>query len=73
MDKLKAGWKTSEFWTTLVVQGVSLTVILGLINHNESATLTDSLTKMVTALFTLVISGSTALAYIKSRFELKAK
>ena len=73
MDGLKAGWKTSEFWTTLVVQGVSLTVILGLINHTESATLTDALTKMVTAAFTMIVSGSTAMAYIKSRLELKTK
>lgn len=73
MDKLKSGWKTSEFWTTLIVQGVSLAVITGLINHSESANVTDSLTKMITATFTLIISGSTALAYIKSRFELKAK
>lgn len=73
MDGLKAGWKTSEFWTTLVVQGVSLTVILGIVNSSESATLTDSLTKMVTAAFTLLVSGSTAMSYIKSRFELKAK
>jgi hypothetical protein len=73
MDGLKAGWKTSEFWTTLVVQAVSLTVVLGLMNHTDSATLTDSLTAMVTAAFSLMISGSTAMAYIKSRFELKAK
>lgn len=73
MDKLKSGWKTSEFWTTLVLQGVSLAVIVGMVNNTESATLTDSLTKMVTAIFTLAVSGGTALAYIKSRFDLKNK
>jgi hypothetical protein len=66
MDKLKSGWKTSEFWTTLVLQGVSLAVIVGMVNGTESATLTDSLTKMVTAIFTLAISGGTTLAYIIS-------
>ena len=73
MDKLKAGWKTSEFWTTLVLQGVSLAVIVGMVNGSDSATLTDSLTKMVTACFTLAVSGGTTLAYIKSRFDLKSK
>ena len=73
MDSLKAGWKTSEFWTTLVLQGVSLAVIVGMVNSTESATLTDSLTKMVTAIFTLAISGGTTLAYIKARFDLKNK
>ena len=73
MDSLKAGWKTSEFWTTLVLQGVSLAVIVGMVNSTESATLTDSLTKMITAIFTLAISGGTTLSYIKSRFDLKNK
>jgi len=48
-------------------------VIVGMVNSTESATLTDSLTKMVTAIFTLAISGGTTLAYIKSRFDLKNK
>ncbi len=73
MDKLKAGWKTSEFWTTIVLQAVSLAVIVGMVNSTESATLTDSLTKMVTACFTLAVSGGTTLAVIKSRFDLKNK
>ena len=73
MDKLKAGWKTSEFWTTIVLQAVSLAVIVGMVNGSDSATLTDSLTKMVTACFTLAVSGGTTLAYIKSRFDLKNK
>jgi hypothetical protein len=73
MDKLKAGWKTSEFWTTIVLQAVSLAVIVGMVNGSDSATLTDSLTKMVTACFTLAVSGGTTLAYIKSRFDLKSK
>ena len=71
MNEIKSGWKTSEFWTTLVVQGVSLAVIMGVINHSDSANITDSLTKMITAAFTLLISGATAMAYIKSRLELK--
>jgi hypothetical protein len=73
MDKLKSGWKTSEFWTTIVLQAVSLAVIVGMVNGSDSATLTDSLTKMVTACFTLAVSGGTTLAYIKSRFDLKSK
>ena len=73
MDKLKAGWKTSEFWTTIVLQAVSLAVIVGMVNGSDSATLTDSLTKMVTACFTLAVSGGTTLAFIKSRFDLKNK
>jgi hypothetical protein len=72
-DPIKPGWQTTEFWTTMVVQGISLAVIVGLVNSSESATLTDSLTKMVTAIFSLLVSSSTVLNYIKARVTVKTR
>lgn len=72
-DPIKPGWQTTEFWTTMVTQGISVLVIVGLVNSSESSTLADSLTKMVTALFSLLVSGSTVLNYIKARVAVKTR
>lgn len=72
-DPIKPGWQTTEFWTTMVTQGISVLVIVGLVNSSESSTLADSLTKMITALFSLLVSGSTVLNYIKARVAVKTR
>lgn len=72
-DPIKPGWQTTEFWTTMVVQGISLAVVFGVINSSDSSTLADSLTKMITALFSLLVSGSTVLNYIKARMAVKTR
>lgn len=72
-DPIKPGWQTTEFWTTMVVQGISLAVVIGLVNSSESSTLADSLSKMITALFSLLVSGSTVLNYIKARVAVKTR
>lgn len=72
-DPIKPGWQTTEFWTTMVTQGISVLVIVGLVNSSESSTLADSLTKMVTAIFSLLVSSSTVLNYIKARVAVKTR
>lgn len=72
-DPIKPGWQTTEFWTTMVAQGISIAVVVGLVNSSESATLADSITRMITAVFTLIISGSTVLNYIKARTLMKTR
>lgn len=72
-DPIKPGWQTTEFWTTMVTQGISVLVIVGLVNSSESSTLADSLTKMITALFSLLVSSSTVLNYIKARVAVKTR
>lgn len=71
MDPVKSGWKTSEFWQTLILQGLSLAVILGVISPSDSTGLGGALGKAVEAVMALIVAGGTVMAYIGSRTKIK--
>lgn len=51
---IKAGWKTTEFWLTLVSTLVSAAVALGLLPTAEGEQLAGGLTAVVSGVFMVV-------------------
>ena len=69
--EIKPGWKTSEFWQTLVLQGLSLAVILKVISPADSAGLGSALGHAIEAIVALIVAGGTVVNYISNRTKLK--
>lgn len=65
--KLKSGFLSSEFITTIVAQIVSFLVVSGIVDPVESAFWIDSISRVLFAFIGLI----TTLAYIRGRIELK--
>jgi hypothetical protein len=63
---MKAGYKTSEFWVTLVTQVISILSLVGI--FNVSSSIGDALIKLTA----LVASGFTVGTYHVSRAKVKA-
>lgn len=70
---MKPGYKTTEFWTTAVSQGLALLTVVGVLSTGDAATLGGELTKAITAVSVLAVSGWNVAAYIKARTTIKAK
>src|SRR5262245_56954074 len=68
----KPGYQSTEFWLSLITQGLAFAVLVGFVSANDSRTLEESLGKAVAAIFTLIASGKTAIEYIRSRTALKS-
>jgi hypothetical protein len=69
--EIKPGWKTSEFWQTLVLQGLSLAVILKVISPADSAGLGSALGHAIEAIVALIVAGGTVINYVTGRNKLK--
>jgi len=69
--QIKPGYKTTEFWTTLVFQGLSLAVIFGVITSTDSVGLGSTLVKMIENVMALIVAGSAVMHYISSRTAVK--
>lgn len=54
VKSMKAGWKTSEFWLTLISVLISGAVSLGLLPSTEGEQLQTGLIAIVTGIFTVV-------------------
>jgi hypothetical protein len=72
MNPIKPGWKTTEFWLTLVTQIVSILAVLGLVSFGDAKELGDAITKAVGAVFVLVTNGAILWKYIQSRLSTKS-
>lgn len=68
---IKPGYKTTEFWTTLIFQGLSLAVIFGVITSTDSVGLGSTLVKMVENVVALIVAGAAVVHYISSRTSIK--
>jgi len=68
---IKPGYTTTEFWTTLVGQVLSLLTIAGVLLPADAATLQDAVAKAITAIFVLVANAWIVIRYIDSRTQLK--
>ena len=65
------GWKTTEFWTTILSKGLTLLALLGFVSVNDSKTLEESLGKCVAAVFLFLANAQIVIRYIQSRLRLK--
>ena len=69
---VKPGWQTTEFWQTIIVQGLAFATILGVVSPADSAGLGSGLASMVQNVVALIIAGGTVVQYISSRTKVKA-
>ena len=67
----RSGFLTSEFWSTLVSQGLALLALLGVLNAGDAATLSDALSKCVAAAFLFASNALVVIHYVRSRTQLK--
>lgn len=65
------GYRTTEFWVTLVQQIVPLFILFGIVNQNDADTLAQSIAALVTALFAVFAALGPVATYIKARTDLK--
>jgi heme A synthase len=70
-DSLKPGWKTTEFWSTVLAQVFALLALLGLVNAKEAVTLQDAANHVAEAMVLFGTNAAVVLYYIKTRFHLK--
>lgn len=65
------GWKTTEFWTTILSKVLTLLALVGFISVNDSKTLEESIGKCVAAVFLFLANAQVVTRYIQSRLRLK--
>ena len=68
---VKPGWRTSEFWTTLVSQALGLLTAVGLVTSQDAGTLQGALGQCVAAVFLLLANGWVVVRYIQARVTVK--
>ncbi len=69
--KVKSGWKTTEFWVSIVSQITTVLVLVGVLNQGDSTTLNASITESIEAVGIVIVNALVVLGYIKSRTEVK--
>jgi hypothetical protein len=70
-NSMKPGWKTTEFWQTVIAQVLGFLAFAGVIGTNDSKTMEEALGKSVAAVFTLIVNSLLVVNYIRTRFHLK--
>lgn len=65
--KSKPGYKTTEFWTTLIANGIGLLVLAGVFQPEDSAEIVEKLNGIAGSVF-LIISNA---VYVFSRSMVK--
>ena len=68
----KAGWKTTEFWTTAVVLVLTTLVATGVLSSEQSQDIEGPVTRMVMGLAAILTDGLMVWRYIGARTALKA-
>jgi hypothetical protein len=68
---MRPGYRTTEFWTTLISQGLALLTIVGLLTAKEASTLQDALGQCVAAVFLFLTNGWVVVRYIQARVAVK--
>ena len=61
------GYKTTEFWVTVVCQIIGMLALAGVFTHEQSTALTAAITQIVAA----VVMGASAFGYSLSRGNAK--
>ena len=68
---MRPGYKTTEFWITLVGQIIAMAVTLGIVRPGDQQHLQMTANEAITAICTLLVSAVTIRHYIISRTQLK--
>ena len=68
---MRPGYKTTEFWITLVGQMIAMAVTLGIVRPGDQQHLQMTANEAITAICTLLVSAVTIRHYIISRTQLK--
>jgi hypothetical protein len=69
---MKPGYKSTEFWLTVVAQVFGLVLLFGVLTAEQSATLYDAIARIVEAVVALAAALVPLIEYIKARTGLKA-
>ena len=64
---MNKAWQTTEFWVTLITNGIGVAVLCGAINATEGEELGNALKAIAGGVITI----ATSLGYIKHRTNLK--
>lgn len=68
---MKPGYKTTEFWLTVISQVVSLLVVLDVIQASDAQLFHEAASNALVAAIVVVGNALVIIGYIKSRTELK--
>jgi hypothetical protein len=70
---MKPGWKTTEFWNTVLTHVISLATLFGVINGTQAPFFQDSMAKTISAAIVVASNCVLAWKYIHDRTGLKAE
>jgi len=68
---MKPGYKTSEFYLTIIAQVLSLLAVVGVINASDVQPMYQVIGEMIAAGAVVLAGAWQVVSYIKSRTELK--
>lgn len=68
---MKPGYKTTEFYLTIIGQALSLLAVLGIINASDVQPMYQLIGEMIAAGVVVVAGAWQVVSYTKSRTELK--
>lgn len=68
---MKAGIKTTEFWTTIISQGLAILTLVGFLSSQDAQLLETALGQCVAAAFLFAVNAYVVVQYIKGRVTLK--
>lgn len=68
---MKPGYKTSEFYLTIIAQVLSLLAVVGVINAGDVQPMYQVIGEMIAAGVVVLAGAWQVVSYIKSRTELK--
>lgn len=71
MSDTQKGWKTSEFWATLLKLCIAVGITLGVISAADATKLEGALTNVITAVFMFLANAYVVAEYVKSRTTVK--
>lgn len=72
MNSVKSGFKTTEFWITLLVEIISIFVIVGVLTPEEGEALVLALSDAIVVSVALVAALAPLLTYIWGRVRIKS-
>ncbi len=67
MNAVKPGYKTTEFWGTVLAQFLAIAVLIGVLSPADSETIGVAISKSIEAVGVLMANAAVILGYIKSR------
>lgn len=73
MTDIKPGWKTTEFWLTILASGIAFLVATGVISPDNSEAITAQGTEIVNSAYALIAAVLPIVGYTASRSYAKSK